>query len=146
MEFHYGKLRVACQLIKSFVMPYGRIVSYTCDGYHQKMFEMSEMQKMSDKHTPKPETKLKQFYANQKDSSKGILLFSRKVIRKYSGHMFIVSLKLKPAVYLFYRMKRIKLQQNLTTRKTRIFFKNNLLLFLQKNRILKCQFSIKRLK
>ena len=65
---------------------------------------------------------------------------------KIFGHMFIVSLKLKPAVYLFYRMKRIKLQQNLTTRKRRIFFKNNLLLFLQKNRILKCQFSIKRLK
>ena len=51
------------------------------------------MLKMSDEHTPKPETKLKQRYANQKESSKEILVFSRKVIEKYSGYMFVVSLK-----------------------------------------------------
>ena len=38
VEFHHGKLRVACQLIKSFVMLCGTKVSYTGDGYHQKMF------------------------------------------------------------------------------------------------------------
>ena len=51
------------------------------------------MLKMSDEHTPKPETKLKQRYANQKESSKEILVFSRKVIEKYSGYMFVISLK-----------------------------------------------------
>ena len=35
-------------------------LNYTDDGYHQKMFEISQMLKMSDKHTPKPETKIKQ--------------------------------------------------------------------------------------
>ena len=57
-----------------------------------------------------------------------------------------VSLKLKPTWHLSYRINRMKLQQNLTTRKRRIFFKNNLLVFLQKNRMLKCPFSIKKLK
>ena len=38
VEFHHGKLRVACQLIKSYAMLYGTKVSYTSDGYHQKMF------------------------------------------------------------------------------------------------------------
>ena len=35
---NHGKLRVACQLIKSFVMLYGTKLSYTGDGYHLKMF------------------------------------------------------------------------------------------------------------
>ena len=69
------------------------------------------MLKMSDKHIPKPETKLKQWYANQKESSKEILVFSRKVIRKYSGDMFVVSLKPKPVWHFSYRMKRMKLQK-----------------------------------
>ena len=60
VEFHHGKLRVACQLIKSFVILYGTKVSYTGNRHHQKMLQMSQMLKMSDEHTPKPETKLKQ--------------------------------------------------------------------------------------
>ena len=35
---NHGKLKVACQLIKSFVMLYGTKLSYTGDGYHLKMF------------------------------------------------------------------------------------------------------------
>ena len=58
--------------------------------------------------------------------------------------MFVVRLKPKPPLHLSYGTKRMKLQQNLTTRKRRIFFKNNLLMFLQKNRMLKCLFSIKK--
>ena len=38
VEFRHGKLRVACQLIKSFVMLCGTKVSCTGDGYHQKIF------------------------------------------------------------------------------------------------------------
>ena len=60
VEFHHWKLRVACQLIKSFVILYGTKVSYTGDRHHQKMLQMSQMLKMFDEHTPKPETKLKQ--------------------------------------------------------------------------------------
>ena len=37
VEFHHGKLRVVCQLIKSFVMLYRTKVSYTGDGYHEQM-------------------------------------------------------------------------------------------------------------
>ena len=87
---------------------------------------------MFHKHTPKPERKLKQWYTNQKESSKEILVFSWKVIFKYSGHMFVVILKPKPAWHLAYRVRRMKIQQNLTTRKRRIFFKNNLLVFFTK--------------
>ena len=54
------KTKGSVQLIKCFVMLYGTKLNYTDDGYHQKLFEMSQMLKMSDKHTPKPETKLKQ--------------------------------------------------------------------------------------
>ena len=42
------------------------------------------------------------------------------------------SLKPKPVWHLSYRMQRMKLKQNLTTRKRRIFFKNNLLVFFTK--------------
>ena len=38
VELHHGKLRVAWQFIKSFVILYGTKVSYTGDGYHQRMF------------------------------------------------------------------------------------------------------------
>ena len=34
----WKKIRVACQLIKSFVILYGAKVNYTSDRYHQKMF------------------------------------------------------------------------------------------------------------
>ena len=50
------------------------------------------MLKMSNKHTPKPETELKQWSANQKESLKEILVFSWKVILKYSDHDTIVIL------------------------------------------------------
>ena len=50
--------------------------------------------------------------------------------------MFAVSLKPKLPWHLSYRMKRMKLHQNLTTRKRRIFFKNNLLVLLQKKPVL----------
>ena len=59
---------------------------------------MPQMLKMSDKHTPKPETMLKQWYGNQKESSKEILVFSRIVIRKYSGHNVLSKLKTKTGV------------------------------------------------
>ena len=101
------------------------------------------MLKMSDKRTPRQEKKLKQWYATQKESLKVLLVFSRIVIQKYSGHMFVVSLKLKPAWHPSYRIKRMKLQQNLTGNRW-IFFENNLLVFLKKNRMLKCSFLIEK--
>ena len=54
---------------------------------------MKIMNHMSAKYTPKPETKLKQWYVNQKESTKGMLALSRTLTRKYSGHMFVVSSK-----------------------------------------------------
>ena len=80
---------------------------------------MSQMLKTSDEHTPKPETKLKQWYANQKESSKEILVFSQKVIGKYSGYMFVVSLK--PTSLTGW--KGWKDQKNLTTKKANILQK-----------------------
>ena len=53
----------------------------------------------------------KAIITNQKESLKEILVFSRKVIQKCSGHMFVVNVKPKPAWHLFHRMKRIKLNK-----------------------------------
>ena len=92
----------------------------------------------------KERNKVKVMIRKSKKGSKEILVSSLKVIQKYSGHMLVVTLKRKPAWHLSYSMKKMKLQQNLATRKRKKFFQNNFLVFLQKNRMLKCPFSIKK--
>ena len=82
----------------------------------------------------KERNKVKVMIRKSKKGSKEILVSSLKVIQKYSGHMLVVTLKRKPAWHLSYSM----------TRKRKKFFQNNFLVFLQKNRMLKCPFSIKK--
>ena len=145
MEFHYGKLRVVPinQIVRDAIRKNSKLHMWWISS--KNVWNVWDAENVQQAYT-KTWNKVKAILRKSKREFKRNSAIQSESNPKIFGHMFIVSLKLKPAVYLFYRMKRIKLQQNLTTRKTRIFFKNNLLLFLQKNRILKCQFSIKRLK
>ena len=145
MEFHYGKLRVVPinQIVRDAIRKNSKLHMWWISS--KNVWNVWDAENVRQAYT-KTWNKVKAILRKSKREFKRNSAIQSESNPKIFGHMFIVSLKLKPAVYLFYRMKRIKLQQNLTTRKRRIFFKNNLLLFLQKNRILKCQFSIKRLK
>ena len=145
MEFHYGKLRVVPinQIVRDAIRKNSKLHMWWI--LSKNVWNVWDAENVRQAYT-KTWNKVKAILRKSKREFKRNSAIQSESNPKIFGHMFIVSLKLKPAVYLFYRMKRIKLQQNLTTRKRRIFFKNNLLLFLQKNRILKCQFSIKRLK